>query len=186
MQFRKAISSAALFATATIFSASSWAADTIKIGDINSYTRLPGHTVPYKKGAQLAIDQINAKGGVLGKKLQLVSRDDNGKPGDAVKKAEELFTREGVALISGSLFSHIGLALTSYAGKKKKLYIAAEPLADALVWAKGNKYTFRLRPSTYMQAAMLAEEAAKLPGKRWATIAPNYAYGKDAVAAFKC
>lgn len=185
MQFRKAISSAALFATATMFSASSWAADTIKIGDINSYTRLPGHTVPYKRGAQLAIDQINAKGGVLGKKLQLISRDDNGKPGDAVKKAEELFTREGVVLISGSLFSHIGLALTSYAGKKKKLYIAAEPLADALVWAKGNKYTFRLRPSTYMQAAMLAEEAAKLPGKRWATIAPNYAYGKDAVAAFK-
>lgn len=185
MLLRKTISSAALLATATVFSATSWAADTIKIGDINSYTRLPGHTVPYKKGAQLAIDQINAKGGVLGKKLQLVSRDDNGKPGDAVKKAEELFTREGVALISGSLFSHIGLALTSYAGKKKKLYLAAEPLADALVWAKGNKYTFRLRPSTYMQAAMLAEEAAKLPGKRWATIAPNYAYGKDAVAAFK-
>jgi branched-chain amino acid transport system substrate-binding protein len=90
-----------------------------------------------------------------------------------------------VVMISGSLFSHIGLALTSYAGQKKRLYLAAEPLADALVWAKGNRYTFRLRPSTYMQAAMLAEQAAKLPGKRWATIAPNYAYGKDAVAAFK-
>lgn len=185
MSVHKFISTVAVLATATAISAASWAADTIKIGDINSYTRLPGHTVPYKRGAELAIDQINAKGGVLGKKLELISRDDNGKPGDAVKKAEELFTREGVALISGSLFSHIGLALTSYAGKKKRLYLAAEPLADALVWAKGNKYTFRLRPSTYMQAAMLAEEAAKLPGKRWATIAPNYAYGKDAVAAFK-
>jgi branched-chain amino acid transport system substrate-binding protein len=161
------------------------AADTIKIGDINSYTRLPGHTVPYKNGALLAIEKINADGGVLGKKLEFVSRDDNGKPGDAIKKAEELFNREGVALISGSLFSHIGLALTAYAGQKKKLYLAAEPLSDALVWAKGNRYTFRLRPSTYMQAAMLAEQVAKLPGKRWATIAPNYAYGKDAVKAFK-
>ena len=65
------------------------------------------------------------------------------------------------------------------------LYLAAEPLADALVWSKGNRYTFRLRPSTYMQASMLAREAAKNPAKRWATIAPNYAYGKDAVAAFK-
>jgi len=185
MILRKLISGAAMVAAATVFTATSFAADTIKIGDINSYQRLPGHTVPYKKGAELAIEQINAKGGVIGKQLQLVSRDDNGKPGDAVKKAEELFSREGVALISGTLFSHIGLALTSYAGKKKRLYLAAEPLADALVWAKGNKYTFRLRPSTYMQAAMLAEEAAKLPGKRWATIAPNYAYGKDAVAAFK-
>jgi len=161
-------------------------ADTIKIGDINSYKRLPAHTIPYKRGAQLAIEHINSSGGVLGKQLELVSRDDQGKPGEAVKIAEELFTRDGVAMISGSLFSHIGLALTSYAGEKKRLYLAAEPLADALVWAKGNRYTFRLRPSTYMQAAMLAEAASgDSTVKRWATIAPNYAYGKDAVAAFK-
>lgn len=163
----------------------SHAADTIKIGDINSYKRLPGHTIPYKQGAQLAIAEINAAGGVMGKQLELISRDDQGKPGEAVKIAEELFTNDKVALISGSLFSHVGLALTSYAGQKKRLYLAAEPLADALVWAKGNKYTFRLRPSTYMQAAMLAEQASKNPAKRWATIAPNYAYGKDAVKAFK-
>ena len=115
-----------------------------------------------------------------------MSRDDKGKPGEAVKVAEQLFSRDKVALISGSLFSHVGLALSAYAKRKKKLYIAAEPLADAIVWAKGHRYTFRLRPSTYMQAAMLAAEAAKVKGaKRWATIAPNYAYGKDAVAAFK-
>jgi len=161
------------------------AADTIKIGDINSYKRLPAHTEPYKKGAELALKEINGAGGVMGKKLELVSRDDDGKPGEAVKIAEELFAKENVALISGSLFSHIGLALTAFAGQNKKLYLAAEPLADALVWEKGNRYTFRLRPSTYMQAAMLAEQAAKNPAKRWATIAPNYAYGKDAVAAFK-
>jgi len=160
-------------------------ADTIKIGDINSYKRLPAHTVPYRYGVELALAQINAAGGVLGKQLELISRDDAGKPGEAVKIAEELFSKDKVALISGSLFSHVGLALTSYAGQKKVPYIAAEPLADALVWAKGNRYTFRLRPSTYMQAAMLAEQAAKNPAKRWATIAPNYAYGKDAVAAFK-
>ncbi len=160
-------------------------ADTIKIGDINSYKRLPAHTIPYKNGVILAVEEINKAGGALGKQLEVISRDDQGKPGEAVKIAEELFTRDGVVMISGSLFSHIGLALTSYAGQKKRLYLAAEPLADALVWAKGNKYTFRLRPSTYMQAAMLAEQAAKNPAKRWATIAPNYAYGKDAVAAFK-
>lgn len=157
----------------------------IKIGDINSYKRLPAHTEPYKMGATLAIEEINAAGGVLGEKLVLVSRDDQGEPGEAVKIAEELFSRDEVVLISGSLFSHIGLALTSYAGEKKKLYLAAEPLADALVWAEGNRYTFRLRPSTYMQAAMLAEQAAEFEGTKWATIAPNYAYGKDAVAAFK-
>ncbi|MGI9335114.1 MAG: ABC transporter substrate-binding protein [Gammaproteobacteria bacterium] len=161
------------------------AADAIKIGDINSYKRLPAHTVPYKHGVDLAVEQINAGGGVLGRPIEIVSRDDQGKPGEAVKIAEELFVKDEVSLISGTLFSHVGLALTSYAGEKKRLYLAAEPLADALVWAKGNRYTFRLRPSTYMQAAMLAEDAAKQPARRWATIAPNYAYGKDAVAAFK-
>jgi branched-chain amino acid transport system substrate-binding protein len=177
---------AGLVGAATIVAAGApVAADTIKIGDINSYKRLPAHTVPYRQGVELALAEINAAGGVIGKQLELVSRDDAGKPGEAVKIAEELVSKEKVALISGSLFSHVGLALTSFAGQKKVLYLAAEPLADALVWAKGNRYTFRLRPSTYMQAAMLAEEAAKNPAKRWATIAPNYAYGKDAVAAFK-
>lgn len=162
------------------------AADSIKIGDMNSYTRLPAFTVPYKKGLDLAVEHINAEGGVLGgRMIEVVSRDDLGKPGEAVKIAEEMFTREGVVLISGNLFSHVGLALASYAKQKKRLYLASEPLADALVWSKGNRYTFRLRPSTYMQAAMLAEEAAKTGATRWATIAPNYAYGKDAVAAFK-
>ena len=172
-------------AVATGLGAAPSLADSIKIGDINSYKRLPAHTIPYKNGAILAIEEINKAGGINGKSLELVSRDDQGKPGEAIKIAEELFSRDGVALISGSLFSHVGLALASYAGQKKRVYLAAEPLADALVWAKGNKYTFRLRPSTWMRASMLAEQAAKNPAKRWATIAPNYAYGKDAVHAFK-
>lgn len=184
MRLRK-IAAFAVTAMAVMGVATGWAADPIKIGDINSYKRLPAHTIPYRQGAGLAIEQINAAGGVLGRPLELISRDDQGKPGEAVRYAEELFAKEGVALISGSLFSHIGLALSGYAGQKKRFYLAAEPLADSLVWAQGNRYTFRLRPSTYMQAAMLAEAASNSGARRWATIAPNYAYGKDAVAAFK-
>ncbi len=161
------------------------AAETIKIGDINSYKRLPAFTVPYRQGAEMAIDEINEAGGVLGQELEFVSRDDQGEPGEAVKIAEELFGRDGVALISGSFFSNVGLALASYAGAKQRLFVAAEPLADALTWANGNRYTFRLRPMTYTQADMLAEAAAKNPAVRWATIAPNYAYGQEAVANFK-
>jgi branched-chain amino acid transport system substrate-binding protein len=181
----KKVLGAAVMALSLGMAGAAGAADPIKIGDINSYKSLPAHTIPYRQGAELAIEQINAKGGVLGRPLELISRDDQGKPGEAVRYAEELFVKEEVALISGSLFSHVGLALGGYAGQKKRIYLAAEPLADSLVWQEGNRYTFRLRPSTYMQAAMLAEEAAKSGAKRWATIAPNYAYGKDAVAAFK-
>ena len=181
----KKVLGTAVLAASLVASGAAGAQDAIRIGDINSYKSLPAHTIPYKQGAELAIAEINAEGGVLGRPLELISRDDQGKPGEAVRYAEELFTKENVVLVSGSLFSHVGLALGSYAGQKKRIYLAAEPLADSLVWSEGNRYTFRLRPSTYMQAAMLADAAAKSGAKRWATIAPNYAYGKDAVAAFK-
>jgi len=159
--------------------------ETIKVGDINHYKRLAFLAQPYKKGLDLAVSEINADGGVLGKPLEIIYRDDQGKPGEAVKIAEELMTREGTVMLTGTILSNVGLAISSYAAEKKYLYLAAEPLADALVWSKGNEYTFRLRPSTFMQASMLAEQAAKDPAVTYATIAPNYAYGKDAVAAFK-
>ncbi len=180
---------AALFTTVSFLAVfcitSAFAAETIKIGEINTYSKLTNFTFPYRNGWQLALEEINAAGGVNGKMLEVISRDDAGKPGTAVTIAEELVTKDKVALLMGSFFSHVGLAVTDFSKRNKVLYVAAEPLSDALVWAKGNRYTFRLRPSTYMQAAMLAAEAAKNPAKKWATIAPNYAYGKDAVKSFK-
>lgn len=161
------------------------AADPIRIGEINSYSGLPAFTLPYRNGWQLALEQINGRGGVLGRPLEVISRDDAGKPGDALTAANELVAREGVVLLMGTFFSHVGLAVSDFANQKKILFIAAEPLSDALVWEKGNRYTFRLRPSVSMQAGMLAQEAAKWPAKRWASIAPNYEYGKSAVAAFR-
>ncbi|MES0883928.1 ABC transporter substrate-binding protein [Roseibium sp. SCPC14] len=161
------------------------AEDTIVIGEVNSYTRLPAFTEPYKKGWQLAVEEINAAGGIDGKKLEVISRDDTGDPATAIRIAEELVSKEGAVMIFGTFLSNIGLAVADFAKQKEVLFLAAEPLSDAIVWSKGNKYTYRLRPSTHMQAAMLAEQAAKLDATRWATIAPNYAYGQDAVKAFK-
>jgi branched-chain amino acid transport system substrate-binding protein len=159
--------------------------DTIKIGDINSYSGLPSFTEPYRKGWQLALEEINAAGGVNGKKLEVISKDDGGKPADAVTAANELVTSDGVVMLVGTFFSNIGLAVSDFANQKKTFFLASEPLTDAITWSKGNRYTFRLRPPNYVQAAMLAEEAAKLPAKKWATIAPNYEYGQSAVAVFK-
>lgn len=161
------------------------AQDAIKIGEINHYKRLAAFADPYKKGIELALAEVNAEGGVLGKPLEFIFRDDQGDPAEAVKIAEELMTRDGAVMLTGTILSHVGLALSSFAAEKGYLYLAAEPLADSLVWKSGNPETFRLRASTWVQAAMLAEEAAKTDAIRYATIAPNYAYGQDAVAAFK-
>jgi branched-chain amino acid transport system substrate-binding protein len=161
------------------------AADAIRIGDISSYTTLPAFTQPYRKGWQLALEEINAAGGVNGRPLEVVSRDDNGKPGDAVTAANELVEQRQVALLMGGFFSNIGLALADYAKQHRIVYLAAEPLTDALIWQKGNRYTFRLRPPNYAQVKVLVQEAAGRGAKKWATIAPNYEYGQSAVAVFK-
>ena len=168
-----------------VLAAQAASAETIKIGEINSYTRLPAFTEPYRQGWKLALEEINAAGGVDGNQIEVIDRDDAGKPANAIKIAEELVSQEGVVLLAGTFFSHIGLAVSDFAKQRKVLFIASEPLSDALVWAKGNRYTYRLRPSTHMQAAMLAEVAARRGAQRWVTVAPNYAYGKDAVAAFR-
>ncbi|MFM0051660.1 ABC transporter substrate-binding protein [Caballeronia grimmiae] len=160
-------------------------ADTIRIGEINSYKAQPAFLMPYRNGWNLALEQINAAGGVNGNKLEVVSRDDNGNPGDTVRVAQELVAREQVKLLFGGYLSNTGLALADYAKQRRIFFLAAEPLTDKIVWQNGNKYTYRLRPSTYMQVAMLVPEAAKLKKKRWALVYPNYEYGQSAVATFK-
>jgi branched-chain amino acid transport system substrate-binding protein len=160
-------------------------AQTIKLGELNSYKVFTAVLEPYKKGMELALDEENAGGGALGRKLEIVSRDDNGTPGDAVRVAEELITRERVAMLMGTFPSNVGLAVADLANQRRFPFLAAEPLTDKIVWENGNAWTFRLRASTYMQTAMLVPEAAKLGKKRWVIVYPNYEYGQAATATFK-
>src|SRR6266404_3724062 len=157
----------------------------IKLGELNSYKTFPAFLEPYKKGMELAVEEINRSGGVLGRPLELLTRDDSGNAGDAVRVAEELLAREKVDLLMGTFSSAVGLAVADLAKQRHVLFLAAEPLTDKIVWESGNKYTFRLRPSTYMQTAMLVPDAVRLDKKRWAIVYPNYEYGTAATAAFK-
>lgn len=175
----------AALALSTLAVSTSWAQEPIKIGEINSYKALPAFLEPYKKGMALALDEINAAGGVLGRPLTLITRDDSANPGDAVRVAQALLTRDRVDVLAGTFLSHIGLAVSDFARQRKVFFLASEPLTDKLVWENGNRYTFRLRPSTYMQVAMLVPEAVAMNKKRWALVYPNYEYGQSGVESFK-
>ncbi len=157
----------------------------IRIGEINSYSSAPTFALPYRNGWQLALEEINAAGGVDGRQMEVLSRDDGGVRSQAVLLAQELILKDHVDILAGTYLSNIGLAVSGVAAQQRKLFLAGAPLSDSLTWDKGNRYTFRLRPSTFMQAAMLAEQAARLPVTRWATLAPNYEYGQSAVASFR-
>ena len=81
------------------------AAEPIRIGEINSYSRLPAFLDPYKKGWQLALEEVNAAGGIKGRPLEFIDRDDGGKPGNAVTIAEEMVSKEKVTLLTGTFLS---------------------------------------------------------------------------------
>jgi branched-chain amino acid transport system substrate-binding protein len=159
-----------------------FAAEPIRIGDLNSYTAIPAFTVPYRNGWQLALDEVNKAGGVLGgRKLEVISRDDGARPATALAAVDELAAEHVVAVI-GTTLTNVALAVEQ---QRKLPFIAVLPLSDALVWSQGNRTTFHLRPNAHMHAALLAEQAAKLPAKRWASVAPDYEQGRELQAEFK-
>jgi branched-chain amino acid transport system substrate-binding protein len=176
---------AALLSGTVALAAPAHAADPIRIGEINSYKSQPVFTDGYRKGMQLAIEQINAAGGVGGRKLELLTRDDNANPGEAIRQAEDLVAREKVDILAGSFYANIGTALTDYAKQKQRFMLITEALSDNIVWSIGNRYTFRLAASTYMLTSSLVDDAVKLRKKRWALVYPNYEFGTSAANAFK-
>jgi len=114
-------------AVMTGFAWSAQAQNTFKIGEINSYKAQPAFLEPYKKGMELAIDEVNAAGGVSGKKFELITRDDNANPGDAVRAAEELISREKIDVLTGTFLSNTGLAVADFAKQKRCSFWPVSP-----------------------------------------------------------
>ena len=161
----------------------------IRIGEINSYTTQPWFGDPYRLGWEMAVAHINDLGGLNGRKLEVIARDDSGDPATAARLAAELLSDQKVDLLAGGLSSEVGLAISAVALANKRLYVAGAPKTDALVWQQGNRYTYRIAPSTSMLTEMVVDGAAALPAKTlltsWATVAPGTADGRAAVAAFR-
>ena len=158
----------------------------IRIGEINSFSGIGApFTGPYRAAVEMAVEEVNARGGVLGRKVEVIFRDDKGQPAEAVKHAQELVASEKVALISGTFLSNVGLAVSDWARQNKTLFVAAEPLTEAITWSKGHDHVFRVRPNTYEQGRMLADKAGRMKYVKWATIGPNYEYGKRAWETFR-
>jgi branched-chain amino acid transport system substrate-binding protein len=145
----------------------------IRIGEINSYTGpIAAFTQVYRRGFDLAVEQINANGGVIGRKLEVVYRDDNFSPADAVRMAGELALNEKVDLLAGGYLSPIGFAIASYAQQNHILYVATEPLANQLTWEKGSRYVFRVQEPISHTTAVFVEKAATMKCTRWAGVGP--------------
>jgi branched-chain amino acid transport system substrate-binding protein len=161
--------------------------DTIKIGfpmPLSGPAAVYG--VPVTKGAELAVQEINAKGGVLGRKLELLARDSKANADEAVRLARELIIKDNVDFLAGTLTSAEAPAVSTIAKENKVVFVA--PVAKTVkLTAPENlhPYIFRVASNTEIEGHSAAMLVAKWTGvKTLGTIAPDYAYGRDAVAAF--
>ena len=140
---------------------------------------------PASKGAQMFVEEINAKGGVLGRKLELLVRDSKADANEAVRVARELILKENVDFLVGTLTSAEGPAVSVVAKENKIVFIAPIPKTDQLTAPdKLHPYVFRVAANTTMEGRSTAEIVAKWPVTRIATISFDYAYGQDVTKAF--
>ena len=141
---------------------------------------------PSLKGAQMFVEEINAKGGVLGRKIELVIRDTKGNADEAVRVARDLILRENVDFLFGTLTSAEGPAVSPIAKENKIVFVVPVVKTDQLT-AKENlhPYVFRTTTNTTIEGRTGAEIMAKWPNvKRVGTMSPDYAFGQDVTRAF--
>ena len=163
------------------------AADSIKIGfpiPMSGFAAVYG--VPILKGAELAVQEINAKGGVLGRKLELLERDSKANADEAVRVSRELIIKNNVDFLVGTLTSAEAPAVSTVAKENKIVFIA--PASETMMLTDAahiHPYIFRIATNTDIEGLSGATEMAKWKDvKTVATISPDYAYGRDVEAAF--
>ena len=178
---------AALWAAVALAPLAAAAADPIKIGfpmPLSGPTAVYG--VPISKGAEMAVADINAKGGVLGRKLELIPRDSKANADEAVRLAREMIIKDNVDFLSGTLTSAEAPAVSTIAKEDKVVFVA--PTAKTMLLTAPQNlhpYVFRIASNTLIEGRTGATLMAKWQDvKKVATIAPDYAYGRDAIGAF--
>ena len=155
-----------------------WAADEIKIGIIDTYSGPPSsYALDVLDGFKLAVDRINAGGGVLGKKITFVTRDDKFKVDLGLTAAKELIMRENVNLLVGTINSAVSLAVSDLARKEKIPFIVTYGKSSAITSAKGHRFVFNMNENTEMIGKAAAVGLAKRPFVKYWIAGDDYEYG---------
>ncbi len=187
---RSLLKTAALAGVAQIaspFVITARAADTIKIGFANPLTGTYAVTGRNEViGAQLAIDQINAKGGILGRQFELLVEDStSGDAGTAVQKARKLIDRDQVNFLMGNVNSALAQAMANVAFEKNILHVVPGGHTDSVTGSNCHWNVFRVCNTTRMETNSIAKLLFDKYGKKWYFITPDYAFGHTLQSGFE-
>jgi len=161
------------------------AKEPIKIGEMFCYTGCPDVARPWHNGLKMAVDEVNAVGGILNRPLELISRDDKGNPSEAIKVMEELKSRDGVKIVTGTLMSHTSLAASSFAKQNDVLFVKGHDASSSLTAEHGHDLYMQYGAPTNIYSRVLAEKIAPFNKKRWAFISSDFETGHVFVEEFQ-
>ena len=155
-----------------------YAQSTIKVGIIDTYTGPAStYTLDVLDGFKLAVDKINAKGGVLGKKIEYTTRDEKFKPDIGLAMAKELVMKENVDLLMGTINSGTALAVSDFARKEKIPFFVTYSKSAKIIGEKGHRYVFNMNENTEMAARATAVALAKKPFVKYWIAGDDYEFG---------
>ncbi len=162
----------------TAFSGAVCAADTVKVGIVDTYTGpATAFTQDVLDGFKLAVDKINAKGGVLGKKIEYIVRDEKFKPDIGLAMAKELILKEKVDILMGTINSGTALAVSDLARKEKVPFFVTYSKSEKIIGEKGHRYVFNMNENTEMAGRAAAIALAKKPYIKYWIAGDDYEYG---------
>ncbi|MCU0580022.1 MAG: ABC transporter substrate-binding protein [Desulfobacterota bacterium] len=156
------------------------AAEPIKFGFLHSLSGGTGQVygIPDQEAAKLAVEEINKAGGVMGRPLEMIARDDKLNPENAVREAKDMILNHKVQWIQGTVSSAVALAVSAYCKEAKVPFIVTNAQSAAITDEKGHRYLFRISTNTTMYTRAVANAAAKTwGGKKIFIIGPDYEYG---------
>ena len=176
----KAAAAAGVAQVAAPFVVSARAADVIKMGLDDTFTGTYAELGLHEKiGCQFAVDEINKKGGILGRKVELISEDSTSTDtGVAVQKAHKLLDRDKVDFLLGNVNSAMAVAIGEVAGQAGKLLVVTGGHVDAVTGTDCHWNVFRVCNTTRMETNSVSATLFKKYGKKWYFITPDYAFGK--------
>jgi branched-chain amino acid transport system substrate-binding protein len=161
-----------------LWSPSSFAANTIKIGMVDTYTGPAStYTLDVLDGFKLAVEKINAKGGVLGAKIEYTTRDEKFKPDIGLAMAKELVMKERVNVLVGTINSGTALAVSDFAKKEKIPFFVTYSKSEKIIGEKGHHYVFNMNENTEMAGRAAAVGLSKKPFVKYWIAGDDYEYG---------
>jgi branched-chain amino acid transport system substrate-binding protein len=167
-----------LFSSLLLLSGSLNAGETVKIGIVDTYTGpAREHTLEVLNGFKAAVEKVNAKGGILSKKIEFITRDDQFKAHVGLALAKDLVSKEKVDVLMGTINSEISLAISDLAKTERVPFFVTLGKSSKIVGEKGHKYVFSITENTEMAGRAAAIALAKKPFVNYWIAGDDYEYG---------